>query len=188
MFIFILALVVTGATPLLGGLPLDLRVETGPVILLGDDIEDARPGPFLNCGLYVRRALGIEQGMSLGFLQGGSKGDTLYRYLDLMIRGAWDVPFKPIQPFLIGYAGVSRWWVLKGGSVVRFRWGDRYQGYSFLLGGGIGLRFPLTKRDKLEVSLLGRFLFSQNQERFGIDDENEGSLTISLGYRRQLLR
>ena len=85
------------------------------------------------------------------------------------------------MPFVFGTVGLSQWWVIKDEKIVTFLWGDKYKALSFMLGGGIGMRYPLKKGD-VEFQVNGRFLFSQNQKRFGMKDANEGSIGLSLGY------
>jgi len=181
----ILTLLLFANIPIWGATPISLGVEFGPSLLLGDNIKNASLGPSVSTTLYFQRFPGFEQGLGMSFIQGKCSEDTLYRYLDLYVSADWEMDFGNIHPFLMGLVGASRWWVLKGGKVVTFMWGDRYQATSLLLGGGMGVRIPV-KSGAVELLLKGRFLFSQNQQRFGIEDANEGTIGLSFAYRIKL--
>lgn len=164
-----------------GSIQTNLNLDLGGALVIGNNIKDASPGPSLDMGINLLRFPGLEEGLGVSYLEGKCLGDTLYRYLDLYTYTRWETKVKKIYPFREGLAGASRWWVLKNGKVVAFTWGDKYQATSFLLGGGAGLKVP-TKRGNLEFLVKGRFLFSQNQQRFGLNDANEGSIGFYAGY------
>ncbi len=162
-----------------------VKLNLGSSYLLGDNIKDSNFGPSIGIEVYISRFEGFEEGIGINFYQAEAGGDSLYRYVDFTFQSQWTFWVGKFMPYFSGFVGLSRWWVVSNGRVVRFVWGDRYEAFSFLLGGGMGARIPM-KKGALDFQIGGRFLFSQNQQRFGIKDENEGSVGFSVGYVIQL--
>jgi hypothetical protein len=136
-----------------------LDLSLGPSVLMGDNIDGSPIGPTLSFTVGVERALGIGERLGINYFQASTNGDTLYRYLDLFLSMAWSMRIEKMHPFIEGITGLSRWWVLEGGKVVRLFSEEKFEAYSFILGGGIGFLYPM-KGFEVGVKLLGRFVFS----------------------------
>ncbi|KPJ48989.1 hypothetical protein AMJ40_06480 [candidate division TA06 bacterium DG_26] len=166
---------------------IEFEASVGLGWLEGDNIAGSETGSVLNVGASRTLVSGVDYFVHIQYARISAEVDFTYVYRSGGLGVRWYPSRQRLVPYAMGRLGLYDWRIERGGETARNPdTGEQMRTRSLGLGGGIGVLWRLSDRLSADLAVLSDFVFSQDPEIMGPEDENEVLLQSRVGLRYRL--
>jgi hypothetical protein len=180
-------LVMTGFLLLGEGSGLELELSAGAGWLAGDNVSESKIGPAAALSVSHTLVDGVDYLLNLQYAQVATGTDSTYVYRSIGMGVRWYPTPGALTPYCVGHIDLFDWRIGRDGkTAVNPSTDEEMEALSLALGAGAGCMWRLSRRIAADFLFLSHFIFSQNPDKFGLDDGNELLLRVQIGLSYSL--